>query len=312
MKENFFEIILITYNRKPYLENTLKEILAENSPVKNFPFTVLDNCCTDGSSELLQDYARRLPNLKHIRHAKNIGGGGNIARALETAKATYAWIICDDDSYNWAAWPEIAAVMETEEYDIILTRKDDLKGGEDIAKIMRQLTFLPAAIYKTSNITGGVLQNALTNIPNWFPHLALGCEVLNKKGKFYICKQEMLGQDISRNVTPWGKPTDNVKPHPFAANIFWTVGYLNSLRMINDKKLRTHVIDNIGKHGFLSSIYRRFYPNKTRYKSNALNVYYVLCAVNFRQKIEFCIALILMDIVYFFQSTAGLFRNKKG
>lgn len=179
------EIIIPTYNRKEHLQRTLTQLTAPESPVRQLSITVLDNASTDGSSELIEEFVAKFPTIMHIRHRKNIGGNGNIARCFELANAPYVWVVCDDDSFRWEAWNEIENALQTEQYDILLTRKNDLKGTSDIGKIVRQLTFLPAGIYRTANITSGVLMNMLSNIPNMFPHLAVVCEVLNRKGTIF-------------------------------------------------------------------------------------------------------------------------------
>ncbi len=148
------EIILPTYNRREHLQRTLTQLTAPESPVRHCSLTVLDNACTDGSSDLIEEFAAKCPNIKHIRHEKNIGGNGNIARAFELARKPYVWVVCDDDSFRWEAWPEVEEALFSNEYDILLTRKDDLKGTSNLAKIVRQLTFLPAGIYRTANIVG--------------------------------------------------------------------------------------------------------------------------------------------------------------
>ena len=54
MIEEKMEIILITYNRSKYLDNTLNQFL--NSPFKNCKFTVLDNCSPDNTPEICAKY----------------------------------------------------------------------------------------------------------------------------------------------------------------------------------------------------------------------------------------------------------------
>jgi len=61
---NNLDIFLITYNRKEQLEGTFKQILAKNSPIKDIPITILDNCSTDGTSQLCEEYAKQYPNIK--------------------------------------------------------------------------------------------------------------------------------------------------------------------------------------------------------------------------------------------------------
>ena len=163
MLENKLEIILITYNRKQYLEDTLNQLFCDSSPIKNCKFTILDNCSTDGTTELIEEYTKKYSNIKHIRHNKNIGGNANITRAIEKASSEYFWILCDDDKYDWTAFNEIENAIN-EDKDIILVTKELLKKKNNIGLIVRQLTFLPAGIYKTANVTSSVLHILVLSI----------------------------------------------------------------------------------------------------------------------------------------------------
>ena len=283
------ELFLPTYNRREHLERTLSQLTAPESPVRSCMLTILDNASSDGSSELIEDFAVRFPTIKHIRHAKNIGANANITRAFELARAPYVWVICDDDSFRWEAWEEIERALGTQRYDILLTRKNDLKGTSDIAKIIRQLSFLPAGIYRTSNISTGVLMNMQANIINMFPHLALSCEVLNKKGNIFLPQGEIMDK-CTFDHTPakicYTKGYD-VVPHPFVQNMSWTVGFLNSIRMINDPALYVYILEHLGRHGFFGYIFSSFRANYTVYAGNALNKHFIADALPLKQKIKF-------------------------
>ena len=71
--ENTLEILCPTYNRAPFLKNTLEQLFAPNSPVKNCHMTFLDNASTDDTPRLLAQYAAQHPNIRIIRHNRNIG-----------------------------------------------------------------------------------------------------------------------------------------------------------------------------------------------------------------------------------------------
>lgn len=297
------EIIIPTYNRKEHLRRTLTQLTAPTSPVRELYITVLDNASTDGSSELIEEFAANHANIKHIRHPKNIGGNGNIARCFELARAPYVWVVCDDDSFRWEAWPEIETALQTNRYDILLTRKDDLKGTSELAKIVRQLTFLPAGIFRTANITSGVLMNMLSNIPNMFPHLALTCEVLNRKGTIFLPQGEIMNKctfDTKTSGDEWNLKGYDVYAPAVLQNMFWTVGFLNSLQMIEDPKLRAYVIDNLGRHGFLGYIIGAFRKNYTRFGSSKLNEAFIKSDLNARQRFEFFWAQLFLKIVTLF------------
>ncbi len=297
------EILLPTYNRRPHLERTLTQLTAEDSPVRGCNITVLDNASTDGTSELIEEFVAKYTNIKHIRHSKNIGGNGNIARAFELATFPYVWVVCDDDSFKWDSWAEIQTALDTNNYDLLLTRKDDLYGTSDIAKIVRQCTFLPAGIYRSSVISSGVLMNMLNNIPNMFPHLAMVCEILNRKGKIFLPQGEIMDKctfdEKKSGDGSYTRGSDTYVPQTMQ-NMFWTVGYFNSLQMIQDPTLRAYCYDHAGRHGFFGYIWGSFKKNYTRYHGYALNEAIVKSGLNCRQKFLFSIACVLLRILCLF------------
>lgn len=301
MKEKL-EIILITYNRYKHLKNTLDSLFAEECPVKELGLTILDNDSNDGTKELCMEYAAKHKNIKYIKNAKNIGGNANITRALEIAKKEYVWIICDDDFYDWSAWKEIAEAIETGKYDAILTVNKSIGEKQELAKIVKELCFVPAAIYRTSLITSGVLLNAIANIPNLFPHLAVACHIININGSFYIPKKELIperGGDRTPCEVLYLRDNDAYIPLS-TKNMFWGVGFIKSAQMIKDKKTRANVINKCSDYGFFSFIFTRFRANKRHYNNYSGNIYSVWSCLNFIQKLQFALALFLINIVYFY------------
>lgn len=301
--ESQLEILIPTYNRKLHITRTLTQLTAPDSPVRACSITVLDNCSTDGSSEVIADFAAKYPNIKHIRHEKNIGGNANITRAYELARAPYVWVVCDDDSFRWEAWGEIQAALETNQYDLLLTRKDDLKGTSDIARIFRQCTFVPAGIYRTAIITGGVLINMYNNIPNMFPHLALISAILNKQGLIFLPQGEIMDKctfDVDTSGDKFTHRGSDTYSSAINTHMFWTVGFLNSTQLIQDKKLRTYVVNHVGRHGFLGYIIGAFRKNYTQFGGYSLNEAFIRSGLDFWHRFQFDLACLFLRITTIF------------
>lgn len=299
------EILIPTYNRKPHITRTLTQLTAPESPVRLCSITVLDNASTDGSSDVIADFAQKFPNIKHLRHAKNIGGNANITRAYELATKPYVWGVCDDDSFRWEAWPEIETALATGSYDLLLTRKDDLKGTSDIARIFRQCTFVPAGIYRTGLITASVLIKMYNNIPNMFPHLALISEVLNRQGTIFLPQGEIMDVctfDIKTSGDEWTTRGAQQKDYipPITAQMFWTVGFLKSVQLVQDKKLRAYILDHVGRHGFFGYVWGAFRKNYTHYHGSQFNVQSVRCTLDGFYRVQFDLACLLLRVVTLF------------
>src|SRR5574344_826344 len=185
---DILEVFLITYNRKKNLEQTLKSIYAPISPIRNLHITILDNKSTDGSSELIASYIKAFPNSKHVIHNRNIGGNGNIARCYELASKEYFWILCDDDEINFDHWDKVEAELIKDEADAIVVA-NYLIPSKNVAQLIAQLSFVPAAIYKTSNMTDTVMQNVEWQISTMFRNRQL-TPPLNQWKSCFILFQE--------------------------------------------------------------------------------------------------------------------------
>ena len=86
-------VLMPVFNEK----NTIREILAR---VKATPFrkeiVLVDDCCTDGTSEVLRELAAADPELRLVRHAKNQGKGAALRSAFAVATGDI-WLVQDAD-----------------------------------------------------------------------------------------------------------------------------------------------------------------------------------------------------------------------
>lgn len=62
-------IVTLVYNSKPYIDECIKSVLKQS--FKNFEWVVLDNGCTDGTSEILAKYAKIDSRIKLYKNEKN-------------------------------------------------------------------------------------------------------------------------------------------------------------------------------------------------------------------------------------------------
>ncbi|WP_196809820.1 glycosyltransferase family 2 protein [Butyrivibrio sp. MB2005] len=90
-------VIVATYNQEKYIRHTLESIVAQKT---NFAFEVLvgDDCSTDGTAEIVNEFAEKYPDIiiPYLRE-KNLGIYGNIPELLTHAKGEFIAIIEGDD-----------------------------------------------------------------------------------------------------------------------------------------------------------------------------------------------------------------------
>lgn len=309
--KNELDIILITYNRKDLLEKTFEQIFAEDSPIRDFPITILDNKSTDGTSEFIEEYKQKFPNIIHIINRRNIGGNANIVRAFEMVSRKYFWILCDDDDYDWTYWNEIEDAIAHNK-DVILT--EHLTKGSDlpIEVIVNELNFLPAGIYKSEIISGDVIQNAYANIYNSFPHQALVAEAVNTNRTFFVPKHTILIQNVDKGENCGYKRGYKTNIHFRIAHFNLLTGMVNSYQMIKDKNIRQKCCGclYLGRTFYRSMRFMLRSSGLYRY-----NICDVFNGINWQKKIIFMLAIFLYlisPIMDFTFTNKGLYVNLFG
>lgn len=278
IKENL-QILIITYNRVHKLERTLKSLLDQSSPIREVPIVVIDNASTDGTKALCERYANQYNNVSYQRNRRNVGLSGNICRAFEFADKKYMWVIADDDTFNFEAWPEIEQAMQ-EDYDLILTCRMYISETEKNLKAItiNQVTFLPSAIYKTSFLTPDVMSYAMLDTYTILPHVCLGCSIINQNGRIFLPSKSIvtIGREekIDCNTHTHDRVTSNSNAlkHSHSSIFNFYCGLALSLDALKDEKLRLEAFTNMVAPGRLNGyasmigahvIYHAFLAGKT-------------------------------------------------
>jgi glycosyltransferase involved in cell wall biosynthesis len=91
-------VCVITYNQEKYIRQCLQSIVDQKT---DFEFEVIvgDDCSTDGTRAIVQEFSDRYPEVvKPKFHKKNGGGTKNYFSVHEQAKADYI-AHCDGDDY---------------------------------------------------------------------------------------------------------------------------------------------------------------------------------------------------------------------
>ena len=251
--DNNLALFLVTYNRKQKLQETLNAILSNTSPVKNCSLTILDNCSTDGTSEMLDQLATRYPNLKHIRHPHNIGGNANICRAFEmgaSCRKEYFWVLCDDDKYDFFNWEEVEKSIDSRD-DIICVCDyicDTAQKKRDPAHQIFQLTFVPAGIYKSSLITDEILINMYDAILTMFQQACVSIKCINEGKKIHVLSKPIVFNGLHFK----DKVDEKSLSYTRGANAWhmerrshtnWILGFANILTLLKDKKLQKQCLE---------------------------------------------------------------------
>jgi len=275
------EIIVPTYNRCAYLRNTLEQL--QLSEFRNCKITVLDNCSTDATSEVIECYRKKLLCLNSIRHPRNINGNPNIVRAYEMATMPYLWLLGDDDTINPAHAQDVLDICSEAKADLINLWRAPLRPEQatglhrvrDFIQSQRFVvfdqSFISGVITKTSLITDASLSKAYDLIASSYPQLVFTAQAFDSDGYIYI----MPSAVVERSGEDFEKYGLNHQ-----LNIVWYAWWCKICSAFSDESIRQKVMDD----GFQRITFRQFIISNLidyRLRGNMLTIHKYLGLAEF-------------------------------
>lgn len=164
-------IAIPTYNRANCLRLLLESICSQVSPADAARLEVLifDNCATDETPEVVQEFLPERPYLHYVRSERNIGPDGNFIKAFFAARGKYMWLLGDDELLLEGALAWVLGLCERQEFGCaylssIPTPLADLPGflhrGVQGAVAVRRYSpyaFAQATNYRLTFMSGSVI-----------------------------------------------------------------------------------------------------------------------------------------------------------
>lgn len=259
------ELVIPTYNRGKYLDETLNCLL--NSPFRDCKITIRDNASQDNTPEICEKYSKLFKNIHIIRNEMNIGGSANIVMSYREATCPYVWVLADNDCLNFDRCDDLIKAIESYKYDLIICSsaiysinnwknnipnfdesisqliKDKRNGdsnylennAKDLALIMKKhyfyiAPFLPSTIYKTSLIDSDTLRGMYDAIHQSLPHYPLIAKALNDNLKTYKTKYDIVF------VQPNPDSFDGISDFTLYSRV------LECATLIEDKKIQSYAL----------------------------------------------------------------------
>ncbi|MEP2934941.1 MAG: glycosyltransferase family 2 protein [Gilvibacter sp.] len=89
-------VYITSYNQKEFLKEAIQSVLNQTLPP--FEIIVVDDASTDGSQELIKEYAIK-HNIRYVFHEQNMGVTQARLTALQNVKGDYVTYVDGDDVY---------------------------------------------------------------------------------------------------------------------------------------------------------------------------------------------------------------------
>ena len=203
-------VFLLTYNRQKTLRRTLEAIAS--SALVNHPLTVMDNCSTDGTPQVCQEFLARMPLLEVRRHERNIGFGPNYFRSIESSRGEYTWVICDDDTFFPERMEALIDLLQTGRPEACFVggpRQEEWPAGLNISpvEIQRRFrtfltaqSFVPALVFKTSLVGSAEFVEGYFTIGTKYPQLVLGKKLLSGDIPCAVLHPPVLQRELPSEV----------------------------------------------------------------------------------------------------------------
>lgn len=103
-------IAVPTYNGSRTIRNMLDVLLPQVTP--EVEVLISDNCSTDETPKIIEEYYKKYPFIHILRNATNIGPDGNFLQCMLKAAGKFVMLISDDDIIVEGAVPSILGFLK--------------------------------------------------------------------------------------------------------------------------------------------------------------------------------------------------------
>lgn len=131
-------IFMRVYNTRPYLEQCISSVLSQTC--SDFVFYIIDNGCTDGSSELLDRYAAEDQRIRLTRYEQNNPYMDPLFYMIQQSGHPYISILDADDWWEPDYLERLLSLMSAYDLDIAITGTIHYYEASHTSRVDRSLS----------------------------------------------------------------------------------------------------------------------------------------------------------------------------
>jgi len=109
-------IAMATYNGAKYIREQIDSILSQT--IQDFELVICDDCSSDGTLTILQEYSNKDERLKLFQNHTNLGFKKNFEKAMGLCRGDYI-ALCDQDDIWYPNHLEILLKSFSDQYQIV-------------------------------------------------------------------------------------------------------------------------------------------------------------------------------------------------
>ena len=126
-------VIVPVHNVKKYIKQCIDSIV--NQTLKEIEIILVDDCSTDGTSAILDDYAKRDERIQVVHNREKLGAGGARNIGLRRSRGEYLSFLDADDFFEKDLLEKVYFECKENDLDICVydyAKFDDIKQTEDV------------------------------------------------------------------------------------------------------------------------------------------------------------------------------------
>ena len=125
-------VIMAAYNAEPYIRETMSSVLEQT--YKNWELIVVDDCSSDATYRILQEYAGTDTRVRLMRNERNQGCAASRNRAIDASRGFYIAFLDSDDLWEPQKLQRQLEFMQFQGADLVYTNYRMIDGGGHFIK----------------------------------------------------------------------------------------------------------------------------------------------------------------------------------
>lgn len=154
--------ILPCYNVENYIAYSLDSLYCQNLEIDKYEIICVNDCSTDSTKRIIENYQSRYTNITLINHTTNIAAGAARNTGLEHAKGKYIWFIDPDDYIKQNVLKNLIDICENNGLDELLFNYDAI--NENMESINTKKVFVDTKALAGLQFLQNHFQNKLNNL----------------------------------------------------------------------------------------------------------------------------------------------------
>ena len=118
-KPTLISVVIPVYNERKWVEEIMRRVTGANLLGCDLEMVVVDDCSTDGTSDILKQLAEKYPSLKLYRQDVNQGKGAALRRGFQEATGQIVIVQDADLEYDPGDYPTLLAPILDGRADVV-------------------------------------------------------------------------------------------------------------------------------------------------------------------------------------------------